>query len=166
MTARIRNLEAALAEAHALEQQARQQLMAEHPAAARQWEGAVALSQAVLNGDRSAYDRVVDESGCMEELTEMGCRPRIEWLSAHVARAQIQVQESDIVPAEEKSVTARGKLSTKKMPVGRFWEVYQDFLCGAALRTACELLAALPIAGVLVDVRTNLLNSGSGHLMR
>jgi hypothetical protein len=123
----------------------------------------VAFAQRVLEGDLAAYQQVLEESDCFEELNELGCAVAVQWGSAKVARAAVRAQEADVVPVEEKTVTARGKLAIKKMAAGRVTDIYQDFICGAALRTARELLAILPLDVVVVDVYTNLLNPATGH---
>jgi hypothetical protein len=153
----------AVAAAEADHRRRQAQAASEHEAAIRGWEEQLAFAKRVLEGDLAAYQQVLEESDCFEELNGLGCAVAVQWGSAKVARASVRAQEADVVPAEEKTVTARGKLAVKKMAAGRASEIYQDFICGAALRTARELLAILPLDAVVVDVYTSLLNSASGH---
>jgi hypothetical protein len=127
------------------------------------WQDQVAFAKRVLDHDHAAYDQVITDSDCFDELQELGCALTVVWLSPTSARVALRAQESDVVPAEEKSITARGKLSAKKMNTTRSMEIYQDFICGAALRATRELLAVLPLYGVLVDVWTRFLNTRTGH---
>lgn len=136
---------------------------AAHAAALREWDDNRAFSSQVLSGDLAAYDEVIAETDCLAELQELGCALSIAFLSPTVARVVIRAQERDVVPPEEKSVNARGQLTSKKLPAARISEIYQDFVCGGALRAARELLAVLPLQGVLVDVWTQLLSKRSGH---
>lgn len=153
----------ALAAAEADHRRRQAQADTEHQAAIRGWEEQRAFANRVLEGDLTAYQQVLEESDCFEELNGLGCAVAVQWGSAKVARASVRAQEADVVPAEEKTVTARGKLTVKKMTAGRASEIYQDFICGAALRTARELLAILPLDAAVVDVYTSLLNPASGH---
>ena len=50
------------------------------------------------------------------------------------------------------------------MPKSRFYELYQDYVCGCVLRVARELFALLPIEMVIVTAVGNLLNTQTGHL--
>lgn len=156
-------LAAALERAEAAVRDARAAAAAAHEEAISEWQEGLAFAARVLAEDQAAYDELVSETECLSELEELGCGVSVTWLSSRVARVSIRAQEKEVVPTEEKSVNAKGQLSTKKIPASRISEVYQDFVCGSALRAARELLAVLPLRGVVVDVWTSLLNKKSGH---
>lgn len=69
-----------------------------------------------------------------------------------------------MIPSEQHTLTARGALSSRGMPTTRGHLIYQDFVCGSALRVCREVFASLPVVWVGVTVRTWLLNSSTGHL--
>jgi hypothetical protein len=50
------------------------------------------------------------------------------------------------------------------MPKGRANEIYQDYVCGAALRACREVFAALPVHWCAANVRSQLLNPATGHV--
>ena len=50
------------------------------------------------------------------------------------------------------------------MPKTRFYELYQDYVCGCVLRVARELFALLPIETSIITAVTPLLNSKTGHM--
>jgi hypothetical protein len=50
------------------------------------------------------------------------------------------------------------------MTKSNFYELYQDYVCGAVLRVARELFALLPIEMVLVTATGTLLNTQTGHM--
>lgn len=116
----------------------------------------------VLAGDAEAYNHVVSSSGCLDELEEFGCQHRGGWLNPQTAWTVLKVGGPEIVPTESKSLTASGKLSTRKVPAAAQMETYQDFVCGVALRVARELSAVLPLQGVYCDVRAPLLDTRTG----
>lgn len=117
----------------------------------------------VLAGDRVAYNSVIEATHCLDELREFGCDPRGDWIDARTAEVSIRVGSVDVVPSEAKALTGSGKLSTKKLPAARQMEIYQDFVCGAALRAARELTAVLPLRGALCHVRAPVLDTRTGH---
>ena len=49
------------------------------------------------------------------------------------------------------------------MAKGRFYEIYQHYLCGCALRIGRELFVLLPIDEVLINVITVGVDSRTGH---
>jgi hypothetical protein len=122
------------------------------------------LAAAVLGGHATAYNDVVRATGCVDELTELGCEPTGQWIDPQTAWMTLRVGGPEMVPAEAKTLTASGKLSTKKIPANRQQEIYQDFVCGAALRAARELSAVLPLSGVLCNVQAPVLDTSTGHV--
>lgn len=70
----------------------------------------------------------------------------------------------DIVPTEQKSLLASGKLSVKQMPKGRHNELYQDYVCGASLLVANTVLGMLPIPELIVTAKSEMLNTSTGHI--
>ena len=70
----------------------------------------------------------------------------------------------DVVPKEQLSLLASGKLSVKQMPKGRFHEIYQDYVCGVALLVANAALGMLPIENLIVNAQSEMLNTSTGHI--
>ena len=164
LTGRWRRLETRLADALRAEKEQQERTARENLIATERWTQQNALASAVLAGAAEAYDQVLDESGCLEELHDLECKPTVRWVGPEIGHVQLEAPGLDaVVPVEEKNITARGKLTTKAMAAGKRWTIYQDFLCGAALRAARETLSVLPVEGVVVDVSIALLNSTTGH---
>lgn len=122
------------------------------------------IAARVLDGDTSAYTAAIEASGCLEELVELGCSPAGNWIDRHTAWTTVRVGGSEIVPSEAKALTGSGKLSSKRIPAGKQNEIYQDFVCGVALRVGRELTAVLPIRGVLCDVVAPALDTRTGNV--
>ena len=164
LTGRWRRLETRLNEALRAEKEEQERIAREHLIATERWTQQTALASAVLAGSAEAYDQVLDESGCLEELQELEFEPTVRWVGPEIGHVHLEAPGLDaVVPVDEKHVTARGKLTTKAMAAGKRWTTYQDFLCGAALRAAREALSVLPIEGAVIDVSIALLNSTTGH---
>ena len=130
------------------------------------WTAWCTLAGRVLAQERQAYLEVVEGTECLAELaTTLGAGLRFHvWSDS--AMVELYMPEDYVVPAEEKKLGARAKVTTKKMAASRRMDVFQDFVCGSVLRAARELLAVLPIAGVLVHADADVLDTGTGHHVR
>jgi hypothetical protein len=125
------------------------------------------IAHAVLAGDTRAYGAALECAEAFDELREFGVAIDVVASAGvrNAVRLELAVEERNVVPEEEKNLTKSGKLSTKKMPKARGNEIYQDYVCGAALRAGREVLAALsPVNLILVNVRTDILNTKTGHV--
>ncbi len=133
------------------------------------WDQAVAESNeirqtaaAVLSGNTDLYNRVIADTECLAELEEFGCEHRGGWIDPQTAWTSMRVGGPEVVPGTSKSLTQSGKLTSKKLPANQQMEIYQDFVCGVALRVARELCAVLPLQNVFCDVRAPLFDSRTG----
>lgn len=123
------------------------------------------LARRVLKKQPKAYLEVLEEMGPFTELSELGGQIRfgIDPDRPELLNAEVEVRQADVVPTEIKVLTKRGKVSTKPMPKGRGHEIYQDYVCGAALRIAREGFALLPIEQAVVTITTPWVNPKTGH---
>ncbi|MEZ4336468.1 MAG: hypothetical protein R3B82_07570 [Sandaracinaceae bacterium] len=164
-------LENALEEQLAAEEQLRHQQASAHLAAVEawktardQWSDLGELADRILGGDVEAYGDVIRAAGCFDELGGVIGNQSMEIDFADgKAEVRVAVLEDSVVPTEQKSLTKGGKVSLKKLPATRKLELYQDYVCGAALRIARELFAVTRVSGVLVHVSGALLNTSNGH---
>lgn len=127
------------------------------------WESNRTLAHAILSGDLEAYEVALETLQPFRELSDFGCTFNHAFHDARVVQVAMTVDGDDCIPSEVKSLTARGKLSTKKMPVSRFNELYQDYVCGAVLRVAREFFAVLPLEWVCCTAYAEMLNPATGH---
>lgn len=77
--------------------------------------------------------------------------------------AILHVNGEHVIPYEAKTLLKNGKLSVKPVPKGRFYEIYQDYVCCGVLRVAREFYALLPADMLIVTAMTDLLNTKTGH---
>ena len=134
-----------------------------HLADIRGWEEQRDLAAHILEGDLEAYREAVDGLSPFNEMTEIGCEVDFAFHDHTSIDVSVRVDGDQIVPGEVKGLLASGKLSVKKMPKGRFYELYQDYVCGSALRVAREIFALLPLETALVTVSTQMLNPQTGR---
>lgn len=127
------------------------------------WTQSHQLAEAILRGDTQAYLDAIEDLQPFAEMMELGCRFNYVVHSPHLVEVALTVDGDHIVPSEIKSLSASGKLSTKKMPQGRFYELYQDYVCGCVLRIGREFMAVLPVEMVLVNGYSEMLSPQTGH---
>lgn len=130
----------------------------------RDWQQQKQIAEKVISGDTSAYFKVLELFGTLEELDEFRITVKLEMAADGSILANVNVPGQDIVPQETKSLLKSGKLSVKDMPKSRYYGLYQDFVCSTVIRVGCELLALLPVDHVKVTAFTTLLNTQTGYL--
>ncbi len=143
----------------------------QHAALMREWEQAVTalrwkqrVGAAVIGGDVDAYHTVIAHWDLFGEIEELGSTVEIAQLLPREAEIDLYVNDDEVIPTEILSLLQSGKMSQKKMPVNQRNLLYQDYVCGSALRIGRELFAKLPIQRVLVHAVADLLDSATGNL--
>lgn len=116
----------------------------------------------VLENDIEAYKAAFEYYDPFSDIAELGARVEIEFRKKNVT-INLQVNSTEVIPDYILSQTSTGKLSRKKMPVSRFQELYQDYVCSAVLRLGREMLQLLPVSYVVVNANGALFDSGTGH---
>jgi hypothetical protein len=129
-----------------------------------EWKEMHDVAIGVLKGDASAYLVAVKEMEPFEEITEIGASASLSVVTPSIARIILHMNTATVIPKESKSLLKSGKLSVKELPVSRYWQLYQDYVCGTVLRVAQETMALLPITKVLVNAVTKMVNPRTGHL--
>ncbi|MBX3230661.1 MAG: DUF4236 domain-containing protein [Labilithrix sp.] len=156
-------LHAAVEQARAQEWGAYQQALGHHQQEVARWQWFVNLARGINQGDLDAYEAALEHLSPFGELRQLGGEIEATALAPLVAEARLRVNGKDVIPAEILSLTKTGKRSTKKMPVQRFWELYQDHVCSAMFRIARELFALLPVEVALVHGRGWVLDTAIGN---
>ena len=128
------------------------------------WHESVELAQLLLKGEKKAKIAAINDLDPFSEISTLGSNLSVSVGDGGVVEATIHIHGDDIVPNEVKSLLKSGKLSVKKMPKGKFNEIYQDYVCSCALRVANELFSAIPDDIVVVTAVDELLNTKTGHL--
>jgi hypothetical protein len=118
----------------------------------------------ILDGDRQAKLDAIETFESFAEISHLGSAIQMIVHEGGVLEAKVAIHGTDVIPSEVKSLLKSGKLSTKAMPVGRFNELHQDYVCSCALRVGRELLAILPDDLVIVTAMDNVLNGSTGHM--
>lgn len=136
----------------------------EWSAAHDEWASDVALAERVLSGDPHAKGDVIKQLNPFSELTNLGSQLSFHIRDDGLIECNLSAHSSTVIPSEIKSLLTSGKLSVKKMPITKFNELFQDYVCSSALRIANELFSILPSEMVIVTVMDDVLNTSTGHL--
>ncbi|MDW8327307.1 MAG: hypothetical protein RMK99_12125 [Anaerolineales bacterium] len=128
-----------------------------------EWEKMQEIAYGVLNAQPAAYIAAIQETNPFSDIAELGsaieCRTDSDWY----IEALLHVNGEQVVPSEVKSLLQSGRLSTKKMPKGQFYELYQDHICSCVIRVARELFALLPVQMVFVHAISERVNPQTGY---
>ncbi len=158
-------LEQALEVARGDDERETRTLLAAHAEQCRELEEAKIVGAAILRGDTSKYAEALRETDAFDNLGDEDAGLTFHAPSSKLATLHMALpKQGQVVPDEILSVSKRGLLSSKPMPKTRAAELYQDFICGMAMRVCREVLAALPIECVLTTLRTDVLDDTTGHL--
>jgi hypothetical protein len=127
-----------------------------------EWQADTALARRLLAGDNEAKRDVINEMQSLSQESLIGSRMSFE-MSDNYLHAVVHVHGKEVVPDFRRKQLQSGRLSETKMPVGEFYELYQDYVCSVALRLAADLFALLPIQEAYVTCVALMLNTNTGH---
>ena len=116
-----------------------------------QWEEQVNRAKKVLGYDLNMWQEIMEENRPFEDMESLGCDVTYR-LDPPKGKANLTIHNRSIVPAIDLSLTKTGKLSQKEMAKGKYFQIYQDFVCSSALRIAREFFHLLPMEEVVVNV--------------
>ncbi|KCZ98102.1 hypothetical protein HPO_12328 [Hyphomonas polymorpha PS728] len=133
-----------------------------YPLVLREWESEAAFANRVLAGDEQAWIEVIKEHNEFTQNDLIGSGVSYKFSDGRL-HAIVAVHDDSIVPAFERRLLASGKHSEKKMTVGRFNEMYQDYVASVALKVAGDTFHILPANEVWVTCVSQMLNSATGH---
>ncbi|MBQ4672986.1 hypothetical protein [Aeromonas dhakensis] len=131
-----------------------------------EWKERVSLARRLLNGDISAKIDIVKELNPFSEIDHLGSGVKFTIQENGLLIVTINVHGANIIPKEQKTLLKSGRLSIKSMPVSRFNEIYQDYVCSVVLRVANEIFSILPDDKLIINAEDHLLNKSTGHLER
>ena len=128
------------------------------------WDATRELSDRILSGNTEAYLDAIKQTDPFNDISKLGSSLEFQAVSSTLVEANLHVNSEEVIPSEIKSLLKSRKLSVKQMPKGKFFELYQDYICSCVLRVAREFFALLPIEMVIVNCMGNLLNSQTGYM--
>lgn len=128
-----------------------------------EWRKYQEMAKGVLSSNPEAYKIVLEFLDPFSDIKEIGSKLSISFAKNHLAII-LNANGTTVIPNFVLMQTASGKVSKKNMPIGKFNELYQDYICGCVLRVVREVFSFLPVEFVFVNVLSELLNQSTGHL--
>lgn len=156
-------LQEAVSAAEASDRTRTEQALKQHASDVAEWETMRRVAEGVLAQDIEAYKEAIQETNPFSEISELGSAIAFGTSAGWYMRATINVKSTDSIPNEIKSLTQGGKVTRKKMPQGKFNELYQDYVCSCTMRIGRELFALLPIEMAFVNAVDDLLDPKTGY---
>ncbi len=126
------------------------------------WKENKELADKINSGNLQTYSEVITKTLVMDDLKELGTKLDIAFNDPKVGKLTLHSHGQQMIPTEAKILLKSGKLSEKPFTKARYFEIYQDYICSAALRVACDIFAILPVEQALVSIKENLLNPATG----
>ena len=124
------------------------------------WNRRTQLAKQVLSYEKQALINALRELTPFQNLLQLGSMvSAYATEESHILNVEFNVNEKAVIPYETKSLTKTGKVSTRKMGIGRRNELLYMYVTGGALEIAKESFAVLPIDSLFVhciDTRLNL----------
>lgn len=156
-------IERAITLAQSVDEQAFQDALKAYADDKTEWEKLKQLALRILAGEHKAFIEALVELSPLREITNVGSMMHFTIESAKLIGCELNVNGSQAIPPEMKTLTASEKVSTKPMPKARFHEIYQDYICGCLLRVAREVLTMLPVDAVLITASAEILDTSTGR---
>ncbi len=128
-----------------------------------EWSNMASLARRILNSDQDAYIEAVEKINPFSELDGIGSSFHFTSHNPRLVEVMLSTHGRQAIPAEQKLLTASGKVSVKAIPKSRFAEIYQDYICSCVLRAARELFALLPIETLLISSSAETLDTTTGQ---
>ena len=127
------------------------------------WKTIQKIAKGILAEDSIAYINALEFFNPFTNISELGSKTNCSFNNGFMT-INIFVNSSDVIPDYILSYTSTGKLSNKKMPISKFNELYQDYICSCAIRVAREAFALLPINYTHVNAIADMLDSSNGRI--
>lgn len=127
------------------------------------WKWFQRTAQGIITGDPQACQAALDHLGPFQAFQQLGSSLNVCITRPWCVEAWLTANDQKVLPAEMLLLTPTGKVSRKSMPTQKYWALYQDHVCSAALRIAREVFALLPIPVTLVHVGYPWTNTQTGQ---
>ncbi len=159
----VKNAEVSIELAKQQDEREYQECLESYNADYAEWSKMLSLARRILNSDSDAYIEAVEKLNPFSELDGIGSSFQITSHNPRLLEVMLRTHGRQAIPAEQKFLTASGKVSVKAISKSRFVEIYQDYICSCVLRVARELFALLPIETLLISSSAETLDTTTGQ---
>lgn len=148
---RIRQLTSALEQAIIFDKADYEQYLQDYQSAVSDWQRLQKIAEGVLAKNPDAYKEAIAYFEPFNEIKESGAAIILNFEPAYIT-INLTVNATGTIPAYNLIQTSSRKLTKKEMPLSKFNELYQDYVCSCILRLARETFAYLPVDLVYIHV--------------
>jgi hypothetical protein len=124
----------------------------------------VNLAAMINSSNKESYIQAIDNINPFGEIDELGSKIEYSIISSEKAKVKFHVHNDKVIPKQAKALLKSGKLSVKDIPVSKYNDLYQDYVCSATIRIARDLFAILPLREIIVTANGNVLNNSTGRI--
>ena len=110
----------------------------------------------------AVYIKAIEYVDNFSDLKEYGSDIEFE-ITDEFFLVAFYAKSEQVVPKTEKTIDSKGNVIEKEMPLVKFNEIYQDYVCSCVLRIAREVFAVLPISKVKIIIFGSVFNSATGN---
>ncbi|MCF6303246.1 MAG: hypothetical protein L3J13_08625 [Devosiaceae bacterium] len=160
---RLAKLQTALSTATEDDHQVYQLACTDYNNTLAEYEADTSIAKRLVAGEVDAIKEVISEMQTLSAEADLGTRIDFT-IKQNSLHAKANLFDTSVVPDFRRKQLASGKLSETKMPVGEFYELYQDYVASAAFRIAGDMLNILPLHEVYVTCLAEMLDTSTGHL--
>jgi hypothetical protein len=129
----------------------------------QEWTVLTEIATKILNGDLETYFEVIKDFAPLDDLSGFGSGFEFFLEEPHTMEVEFDVQTQNVVPSEMKTLTSTGKVSVKNMPISKYYDIQQDYVCSCVLRIARDMLALLPLDTIIIHALDSQLNTSTGY---
>jgi hypothetical protein len=148
---RIRQLTSLLEQAIIFDKADHEQYLQDYQSAVSDWQRLQKIAEGVLVKNPDAYKEAIEYFEPYNEIKESGAAIMLNFEPTYIT-IHLTVNTTDTIPAYNLIQTSNGKLSKKDLPLSKFNELCQDYVCSCILRLARETYAYLPVDFVYIHV--------------
>lgn len=158
-----RKLQTAIEEAKANDRAKFDKALSEWNATIEEFHEEQQLSERVLAGDADSWKEAISARDPFSSIGLLGSAASFSIQSKRIY-AEVHVHGEKVVPRQIASLLKSGKATVKDMPAAKYYRLYQDYVCSAALRVCRELFALLPTNEVIITALDEVVSTQTGHL--
>jgi len=123
----------------------------------------IKLAKGVLSDNHKSHIEALNLFNPFHDLQTYGSKIEFSF-SKGILSSNFLIHSNNIIPKTLKVITNNGnELVEEQMSSATFNNIYQDYVCSSVLRIAKDVFQLLPIANVIVNAKTSVLNTANGH---
>lgn len=127
------------------------------------YKGMIKLAKGVLSDNHKSHIEALNLFNPFHDLQTYGSKIEFSF-SKGILSSNFLIHSNNIIPKTLKVITNNGnELVEEQMSSATFNNIYQDYVCSSVLRIAKDVFQLLPIANVIVNAKTSVLNTANGH---